>query len=155
MIVPKHIGRDCELSTSGSDPEGEPIHPWDVTRHVLAHIGAAFESTGGAIWSPRARWGGTGWGASDTSHSSDTLRNWTSSGQCYYSDLSHGEGCTAETKDPRRLAAQCLSLMRVYEAARRRAESEADPGTTYVLTAANVDMVYDCGSLTSLENVGT
>ena len=139
VIVPKHLGRDCELSTSGVDPNGDPIHPWDVTRDVLTHLGAAFEATGGRIWTPRVRWGGSEWSAS--SSSSDTLRNWTSSGQCYYSDLSHCEGCTAETKDPRQAAAQCLSLMCVYEMARRRAEEEADPGTRYMLTAANVDMV--------------
>jgi hypothetical protein len=55
--------------------------------------------------------------------------------------MSHLEVCTAETADPRRLAAQCLSTLQVCEAARKKAEAEAEPGTTYALTTANVDIV--------------
>ena len=169
MPIPKLMGRDCELSTTGLTPEGQTIHPSYVTPHVLSHIDAAFEPIGGRVWTRRSWWqesGSTGssyssgsssasaaptgsWQGSDSSrsstwygsHSIDTLRHWASSGQCYYSDMSHLEVCTAETADPRRLAAQCLSTLQVCEAARKKAEAEAEPGTTYALTTANVDIV--------------
>ena len=169
MPIPKLMGRDLELSTTGLTPEGETIHPSYVTPHVLSHIDAAFEPVGGRVWTRRSWWqesGSTGsrygsgssaatapplgsWEGSDTSrssdrygsHSIDTLRHWASSGQCYYSDMSHLEVCPAETADPRQLAAQCLGTLQVCEVARKRAEAEADPGTTYALTTANVDIV--------------
>ncbi len=169
MPIPKLMGRDCELSTTGLTPEGGTIHPSHVTPHVLSHIDAAFEPVGGRVWTRRSWWqesGSTGstyssgsssasaapfgsWQGSDAGRSSnwygsysiDTLRHWASSGQCYYSDMSHLEVCTAETADPRKLAAQCLSTLQVCEVARKRAEAEAEPGTTYALTTANVDIV--------------
>ena len=55
--------------------------------------------------------------------------------------MSHLEVCTAETLDPYKLAAQCLGTLQVCEVARKRAEAEAEPGTTYALTVANVDIV--------------
>ncbi|MCH7856181.1 MAG: proteasome accessory factor PafA2 family protein [Gemmatimonadetes bacterium] len=169
MPIPKLMGRDCELSTTGLTPEGRTLHSWRVTRHVLANIDAAFEPVGGRVWTRRSWWqesGPTGsrysssytsdagalsgsWQGSDGTSSStwqgsqsiDALRHWASSGQCYYSDMSHLEVCTAETLDPRKLAAQCLSNLQVCEVARKRAEAEAEPGTTYALTTANVDIV--------------
>ena len=75
------------------------------------------------------------------SDSTDALRHWASSGQCYYADMSHLEVASAETSDPRTLAAQCLSALRVCESARRRAEAEAPEGTLYALTTSNVDIV--------------
>ena len=169
MPIPKLMGRDCELSTTGLTPEGETIDSWRVTRHVLAHIQSAFEPVGGRVWTRRSWWresGPTGsryssdpgsasaapsgsWQGSDGSRSSDwygsqsvdALRHWASSGQCFYSDMSHLEVCTAETLDPRKLAAQCLGTLQVCEAARKRAEAEAEPGTTYALTTANVDIL--------------
>ncbi len=49
--------------------------------------------------------------------------------------------CFQVVLDPRQLAAQCLGALQVCEVARKRAEAEAEPGTTYALTAANVDIV--------------
>jgi hypothetical protein len=154
MPIPKLMGRDCELSTTGLTPDGQTLHPWRVTRHVLGHIGAAFEPVGGRVWTPRSWWQeaevATGsWQGSNGTRSSewhgsqsiDSLRHWPSSGQCYYSDMSHVEVCTAEALDPRQVAAQSLNTLQVCEAARERAEAEAEPGTTYALTTANVDIV--------------
>jgi hypothetical protein len=137
-MIPKHVGRDCELSTSGLDPHGRGIPSWEVTRHVLGHIGAALEPEGGTIWTPGVRSSGHD---DDGRWSSDTLRKWTSAGQCFYADMSHCEACTAETKHPRLVAAQSLSLLEVLEAARQRAQADAEPGTRYALTTANVDLV--------------
>ncbi len=138
-MIAKHVGRDCELSTSGMDPRGRGIESWEVTRHVLRHVGAALEPDDGKIWTPRRYWHGD----RDDEYgrwSSDTLRNWTSAGQCFYADMSHCEACTAETKYPRVVAAQSLGVLEVLEAARRRAQDEAEPGTRYALTTANVDL---------------
>lgn len=153
MAIRKTLGRDCELSTTGLTADGRTVRPWRVTRHVLAHIGTAFEERGGRVWSQPVRLTradgssppdpeeGPGSRASYGAQSSDTLRHWASSGQCFYADMAHVEAATAETADPRKLAAQCLSALRVCEAARRRAESSAPPGTTYALTTANVDIL--------------
>ena len=135
MPLPKTIGRDCELSTTGLTPEGRTVPSWEVARHVLAHIGAAFEPIGGRVWSPPR----LGWAAE--SDSTDAWRHWASSGQSYYADMGHVEAASAETSDPRTLAAQSLSTLRACEAARRRAEAEAAPGTRYALTTANVDIL--------------
>ncbi len=169
MPIPKLMGRDCELSTTGLTYDGQTIRSWRVTRHVLGHIEAAFEPVGGRVWTRRSWWqdsGSTGSSGSTDSRSAsaapsgswpgsqgsstydwqgfqsiDAFRHWTSSGQCYYSDMSHLEFCTAETLDPRKLAAQCLGALQVSEVARQRAEAECDPGTMYALTTANVDIV--------------
>ncbi|MEE8146016.1 MAG: hypothetical protein V3T24_00305, partial [Longimicrobiales bacterium] len=174
MPIPKLMGRDCELSTTGLTPDGRTIRSWRVTRHVLTNIDAAFEPVGGRVWTRRSWWQGSGptgstygsdakpasaassgswpsagsWQGSDGNGSSDygfqsidAFRHWTSSGQCYYSDMGHLEVCTAETLDPRKLEAQCLGALQVCEVARKRAEAVAEPGTIYALTTANVDIV--------------
>jgi proteasome accessory factor A len=140
MATPKYLGRDAELMTAGADAEGRPLQQWRVVRALLAHVGAAFERFGGEPWSQHGwnqgggQYGGYSWPAS-----SDCLRHWTPNGQCYYSDMSHWEGCTAAVLKPRQFAAQCLSSMHVAEQARRRAEENAKQGTTYTLSAQNVD----------------
>ena len=55
MVTKHFVGRDCELSSTGVDARGEAIHPWDVTRAVLSHIGAAFEESGRKAWSRNDR----------------------------------------------------------------------------------------------------
>lgn len=131
MIVRKYIGRDCELSTTGLDPEGHTVQPGDVTRAVLDGIGAAFEPHGLSPWHRQGSW--------YSSWSSDCRRFWMPNGQCYYSDMSHVEVCTAATEDPLLYAAQCISTLSVAEQARERAEARAAPGTRYSLSTANVD----------------
>jgi proteasome accessory factor A len=134
MGIPKYLGRDCELSTTGIDPDGRRIDPWDVTQAVLARIPEVFAPR--PTWTRRSTWSSSGYGG----HSTDELRQWTPNGQCYYSDLAHVECCTAETKDPLSFAAQSLSLLLVAEEARARAEAEAPAGTRYLLSAAGVDL---------------
>jgi len=130
MIV-KYIGRDDELSTTGVDHRGDSIGSWDVTRAVLNEIGTAFAEHGLATWS-----NGSGYALAA---SSDCLRHWAPNGACFYADMSHVEACTPETASPFEYAAHCLSTLQVVEAARRRAERRAPPGTRYELATANVD----------------
>lgn len=133
--VDKFLGRDCELSSTGLDARGGPIPPWDVTCAVLREIDAAFEPHGTRSWSRPGFEQRRAWGASST----DTLRSWAPNGQCFYSDMSHVEVCTAETKDPRTFAAQSLATLYVAETARRRAEERAGDGREYALSTSNVD----------------
>lgn len=152
-LIPKFLGRDDELSTTGFTP-GESIDSWKVTQLVLAQMDAAFAARGVRTWtrptsgSPSAGngwssagWGGGGaWGGYQSAASSDCLRHWVGSGQCYYSDMGHVEACTCATLDPLTFAAQGLSTLVAAEEARALAEAEEEEGTRLVLTAANVDM---------------
>lgn len=131
MPIPKFLGFDCELSTSGLDRDGRPLAPIDATRGILARIDAAFERSGASTWS-RARSG------SGYQNSTDCLRHWAPNGQCFYMDLCHLEICGAATLHPRDFAAQRFAALTVAEEARARAEEEED-GARYTLTAANVD----------------
>jgi proteasome accessory factor A len=142
--VPKALGRDCELSTSGVDARGRALDPWHVTRAVLDHVGTAFAPRGFDVWrADRRRSGPSSWGAYQggwsSARSSDCLRSWAPNGDCYYSDMSHVECCSAETHSPLEFAARSIALLRVAEAARAHAELEAEPGVRYSLSAANVD----------------
>lgn len=139
MALPKFIGRDCELSTTGISPEGRALDPWEVTKEILHHIDAAFEPLGRSTWS-REMAGDRG-SLYSSPHSSDCLRRWGPEGSCFYSDCSHVEICTPATLFPRAYAARCLSVLRVAEAARRRAESAAEHSTRYSLAASNVDVL--------------
>lgn len=147
-LVPKFVGRDCELSTTGIDHAGVRVPSWEVTQRSLDHIDAAFEPFDTCTWArpARARTGygrydGSSWGSSHVSaSSSDCLRHWGPNGQCFYSDMSHFEVCTAETRQPCEVAAQSWAALKVAEAARRRAEEAAPGGTRYLLSAANVDL---------------
>jgi hypothetical protein len=147
MVVPKHIGRDCELSTTGLDARGETIDPFDVTRAVLDEIDASFTPRGAATWHAHSQWssagqwsGGYGSYGRGSAQSSDCLRHWGPSGACYYADMSHFEAASPLALQPRVYAAQCLALLEVAEAARRRAEELARPGTRYSLSTANADL---------------
>ena len=147
-LVPKFVGRDCELSTTGIDGAGVRIPNWEVTQRALDHIDAAFAPHGKRTWARPARaltgygrYDGSGFGSSWVSAaSSDCLRHWGPNGQCFYSDMSHLEVCTAETRQPGEVAAQSWAALKVAEAARRRAEEAAPGGTRYLLSAANVDL---------------
>jgi proteasome accessory factor A len=142
MPLPKYIARDAELLTAGADPEGQPMAPWEATRRLLARVDAAFERYGARVWSQHARgphdahWSSSGWGSP---MSIDCLRTWAPNGQCFYSDMAHWEGCTAETLSAREYAAQCLSTLVVADRARQRAQDDAEPGTRFTLSAHNVD----------------
>ena len=142
MSVPKWGGRDCELSTTGIDAHGQTIDSWKVTREILAQLESAFTALKARVWSRDVRLTqGYGAASGGSVYSRDCLRNWTTGGQCYYSDMGHVECCTAVTKSPRQFAAQCVSTLLAAEAARQRAEHEAEPGTAYALTTANADVL--------------
>ena len=136
MSVPKFLGRDIELSTTGLDRNGETVASFDVTRRVLAESDAAFEARDQRCWTSS---NSKGWGSWGSSFSTDCLRHWAPNGQCYYSDMGHVEVCTAETLRPLDFAAQSISVLRIIEAARSRASEES--GEAYHLTSANLDLV--------------
>lgn len=154
MSTAKYLGRDNELSTTGRDPEGRAIPPWEVTRKILEALGEV-ECFDGKVWTREVGrdGGGRDGGGRDGGHSTggwggglhsspwsvDCLRHWPPNGQCYYSDMSHVEACTASTRHPRRLAAQCLSTLRVVEEARRMAVDDSPRGTTLTLSTSNAD----------------
>lgn len=156
MAIPKMIGSDRELSTSGtrSGRDGAvSIEPWDVTQHVLEKIGAAFHPLGHRPWSRDAsRKDGYGF-TGGYQYSFDCLRHWLPGGQVAYSDLAHVELGTAETLFPRTYAAQSLCALRIAETARERAEDLAEPGTRYSLTTSNVDMLDPSVSWGTHDNV--
>ncbi len=115
-MQPKHyMGRDNEFSTTGIDHRGEAISPWDVTRHVLEKVPAVFASRGQPTWSRGNRRSSMGWSGYGYSASQDCLRLWGPNGACYYSDMAHVEGCTAETLFPRTFAAQTFAMVKVVE----------------------------------------
>ncbi len=140
MPLPKYIARDAELLTAGCDPEGQPMAPWEAAKRLLARVDAAFEPLGARPWSQHAHEQSAGYyGGAGSPVSIDCLRNWMPNGQCFYCDMSHWEGCTAEALSAREYAAQCLSTLVVADAARRRAEEDSEPGTRFTLSAHNVD----------------
>lgn len=137
MAVPKYMARDAELLTAGWYADGQRVEQWDVARCLLSHVAAAFEPLGLPVW--QAMPGRKGlWGTYASAASSDCLRTWTPNGQCYYSDMAHWEGCTAEALSPRTYAAQCISALLVAEAARQSAATEFDDVRFY-LSAHNAD----------------
>ncbi|MGA2796278.1 MAG: proteasome accessory factor PafA2 family protein [Thermoguttaceae bacterium] len=153
MIIKKYIGRDAELMTAGADADGRPMQQWDAAQKLLGSASAAFEPYGYRAWTHH-KWpnssnyyadnyyGGynSGYYSSyNSSYSTDCLRHWMPNGQCYYSDMSHWEGCTAEVLSPFDFSLQCLSSLQVAEAARRRAE-EIGKGARFTLSAQNVDV---------------
>ena len=149
MATPKFIARDCELSTTGIDAHGDPLDQWKVTRAILAEIPNVFAQRGGGAWTRDSF---------SSSYSMDCRRNWTSSGQCYYSDMSHVEVCTAETTSPRTFAAQSISTLLAAEEARQLAEVTArDEGQPLrlSLSAANADVAQPGISWGTHLNVAT
>lgn len=138
MIVLKHIGRDCELSTTGIGPDGRALDSGDVTDAVLRHIAPAGRDLRVAVWSPamlnKVNGVGVGW-------SEERSRHWTGSGMCVYQDLAHVEVCTAATLSPRTFAAQSIAALRLVERARQLAEQDSAVGNRYYLSASNADLL--------------
>ncbi len=132
MAVKKFIARDCELSTTGFEPSGRTLDSWEVTKKVLAQIGPALAAQSALTWSESGYHYGS-------RYSIDCLRQWTSAGQCFYSDMGHVEVCSAEVLNPRAFAAQSISLLRAAEAARRLAEEQEEGESHFALAATNVD----------------
>lgn len=128
----KHFGRDCELSTSGLDSQGEAIHPRHVTQRLLAAL-KDLGPEGLRAWTPRS-----GVGYLPTYLDSD--RRWLSNGMCFYNDQWHVEACTPLERTPSDLAASSIAMLQVADAARRRAEADLPRGSRIHLTAANADM---------------
>ena len=137
MSTPKYIGGDRELSTTGFTAKGQSVDPAVVTRNVLRQIDPALDSFGITVWSMNQ----DPFRPEDYASTiyRDHLRHWTSTGQCYYPDMSHVEACTASCLDPTTFAAQAISTLLVAEEARKRAQHEAAPEVTYALSTGNVD----------------
>lgn len=133
MPTKKFLARDCELSTTGQDREGRPLDSWDVTQIILAELPQALSQEGSVVWSLNEKYA--------SRYSMDCLRHWSSTGQCYYSDMSKIEVVGSEVLRPRAFAAQCLSLLVAAERARRMAEEAHVAGATFALSAANIDVL--------------
>ena len=145
MAIAKFGGRDCELSTTGVDADGQSIESWDATRRILDKIPASLADHGSVAWSSpvyRSNYAtSNSWYYQGSAISSDCLRHWTDAGQCYYSDMGHVEVCTATCLRPTEFAAQCISTLLAAEAARAYAEEESNDGSTFSLTTSNADML--------------
>ncbi len=134
MAIPKYIGGDRELSTTGVDAQGVGIDPWIVTQNILASIDSAFVPHALRTWNQHSR-------GTSTSRSTDCLRHWGPNGACWYCDMSHVEACTPSCLEPRAFAAHGVSTLLVAEAARKQAELESDQPVRYSLSAANADLL--------------
>ena len=133
MALPKYMTRDAELSTTGIDRRGQSIDQYEVARRILHQVPNAIREYGGSFWKRNT------YGAA---YSMDCHRNWLSNGQCYYSDMSHVEACTAEVLNPHSFAAQCHSTLLLAERSRQLAELDADDDARFSLSASNAD-VFD------------
>jgi hypothetical protein len=131
-MIPKFIGRDCELSSTGVDRDGDSIDPGTVTREILRQIPKAFEANGARTWSERSRF---------ASSSMDCLRNWDSNGACHYADMAHVECCTPSCLDPIDFAAHCWNMVLAAEAARKLAQAESEEPVTLSLSTSNADLL--------------
>ena len=131
-MTPKHLGRDCELSSTGIDAEGASIDPGRVTREILRQIPESFAARGATVWSERSRF---------LSASMDCLRNWSSSGMCHYADMAHVECATAVCLDPYDLAAQSWGMVLAAEEARKLAEQASDEPVDLSLSTSNADLL--------------
>lgn len=130
-MIPKFLGRDCELSTTGVDEHGRSIEPGYVTQAVLRQIPRVLASRDIAVYAESSRF---------TSYSIDCLRRWIASGQCHYADMAHHEVCTPTCLDPRDFAAHSLAMVQIAEEARRLAQA-ADPTVRFSLSTANADVL--------------
>ncbi len=130
-MIPKHGGRDCELSTTGIDADGA-IHPDEVTRAILNHIPTALCSRGGHVWCGQGTY-------FNTSYSTDYLRRWASNGGCHYGDLGPVECCTPTCLDPFEFARRSILMVQIAEEARRLAQACENEDVSYALSTANVD----------------
>ena len=131
-MIPKFIGRDCELSASGFDRHGRPLSQTSVTQHLLDSLRPALAQIDLRVWSSQPR-------ESINRYAVDCSRQWPENAMCVYSDQSHPEVCSGELRSPRQFAASSIAMLQVAELARRYAEAEAEPGTRYHITAANAD----------------
>ena len=131
-MIPKHFGRDCELSTTGIDGLGNPVDPGRVTREILRQLPTACAERGLSVYSEGSRF---------ASYSMDCCRNWTSNGQCHYADMAHHEVCTPTCLDPFDFQAHSWSMVQIAEEARRLAETTSDEPVNYSLSTSNVDGV--------------
>ena len=131
-MIPKFIGRDCELSASGFDHQGRPLSQTSVTQHLLDSLRQALAKIDLRVWSAQPR-------ESVSRYAADCSRQWLENGMCFYSDQSHPECCSGELLSPRQFAASSFAMLHVAELARSCAEAEAEPGTRYHITAANAD----------------
>jgi hypothetical protein len=147
MAIPKFIGDDCELSTTGRGPDGRQLGGSEVTYALLDYIDEAFLPHGLKVWADRpvGRSGprrGCAWGKSGSAtwiNRFDSYRTWLPNGGCGYCDCEKLEMATAATLHSRRYAAQHIASLVIAERARQRVEAEAPPGTEIQLTAENVD----------------
>ncbi len=130
-MIPKHGGRDCELSSTGTNANGS-IDPGNVTGAILRQVPAAVEARGGRVWCSQGSY---------FSYSTDSLRRWASNGGCHYGDLGHVECCTPTSLDPFEFSRRSLLSVRIAEEARRLAQAEASDDVTYALSTANVDLL--------------
>jgi len=157
MAIRKFVGDDCELSTTGSQPDGRPLGGLEITYVILDWIGAALRPHGLKAWAgdrnsaddpwsgnpyrqsgPRQGWANGG-GKAVYVNRFDSNRHWLPNGGAAYCDCEKIELCTAETMHPRRYAAQHIASLAIAEQARRAAEDDAPDGTRIHLTAENVD----------------
>jgi Pup amidohydrolase len=141
MVVQKHTGSDCELSTTGIDADGRSLDSWNVTRACLRWVPAAAENFGTAVWLRDAWRSDSDSSYSGSAYSQDCLRNWLSNGMCMYADMAHFEVCTPTTLYPRAFAAQNIATLMIAEKARQFAEEAAEPGVRYELSASNADVM--------------
>lgn len=131
-MIPKYCGRDCELSTTGTDGWGDSIDPGRVTREILRQVPAACAARGISVYSEGSRF---------SSYSIDCCRNWLSNGQCHYGDMAHHEACTATCLDPLDFQSQCWSMVQIAEDARRLAVAASPEPVNYSLSTSNADML--------------
>ena len=140
MAIKKFIGRDCELSTTGTDDEGGALDSWTVARAVLRQLERAAQDSQTTVCSPSSNWRTSSATYYGSAYDQDCCRHWLSSGNCLYIDMSHLECATASSLQPRTFAAQSIAILLLAEKARQLAEADALVGTCYDLSASNADI---------------
>ncbi|MGD0897922.1 MAG: proteasome accessory factor PafA2 family protein [Thermoguttaceae bacterium] len=157
MAIPKFVGDDCELSTTGRGADGRPLDGLEVAYAILDRIDEALIPHGLKAWAGdrayrddpwqkncrrdsgrRQAWSG-GRNALAYVNRFDSNRHWLPNGGAAYCDCEKLELCTAETMYPSRYAAQHIGNLVLAEQARQAAEEDAPAGTQLHLTAENVD----------------
>jgi hypothetical protein len=131
-MLEKFLGRDCELSTTGIDADGNSIEAGEVTRRVLRQIAVVLAAHGIPVFKEQSRFAVS---------SMDCLRNWGANGQCYYADMAHVECCTPLCLDPLDFAAHSLAMVQAAEKARQLAQVESEESVIYSLATSNADLL--------------
>ncbi|MGA2034645.1 MAG: proteasome accessory factor PafA2 family protein [Thermoguttaceae bacterium] len=144
MPIPKFVGDDCELSTTGRGPDGQQLGGMEVTYALLDHIGEAFLPYGLQVWTDRPHGNQSwqnGYGGATTTYVNrfDSNRNWLPNGGCSYCDCEKLEMATGATLCASRYAAQHIASLIIAERARQAVEAEAAQGIEVQITAENVD----------------